>query len=175
MRISCYYGCYALSFAYEEHEAQRGKVPCPRSHRKLATIYHTGSFLSDQRSRRIPGMSSRVQNLRLCRALPLRRLFPCVKGEVAAPTGACKSVLVAMLSQDRRALPAEESDGTGRRPLHATGACITPIVYFGQDTRWDIKGTSCWSEGTAKGPEVPLGLPRAGHTPRAGWTLAPPF
>ena len=73
-----------------------------------------------------------------------------------SPT-ANKSALVAPASQGGAALPAEESDGTSRRSLHATGARIAPIIYFGQDTRWDIKGISCWSEEMAKGPDL---LPR---------------
>lgn len=154
-----------FSFTYEENWSQRGEVPCPRSHSNLVTMHHTGgSFLSDQRSGRVLGTGSSAWDLRLCGALSLRRLLSCVKGKVVspAPTPLPYSLQIRLggpASQGGAALPAEESDGTSRRSLHATGACIAPIIYFGQNTRWDIKGISCWSEETAKGPDLLPGLP----------------
>lgn len=100
-----------------------------------------------------------------CKAVPLGRPFSCVKGKVAFSAGCLQIRRGDPSSRDRTPLPAEESDGTSRRSLHAIGACIAPIIYFGQDTRWDIKGVSCWSEETAKGPELLPGPPGAERTP----------
>lgn len=100
-----------------------------------------------------------------CKAVPLRRLFSCVKGNMASSASSLQACRGGPSSRDCTPLPAEESDGTSRRSLHATGACIAPIIYFGQDTRCDIKGVSCWSEKAAKGPELLLGPPGAASTP----------
>lgn len=89
-----------------------------------------------------------------------------VKGTVASPTRSLRARPGGPASPGRAALPAEESDGTSRRSLHATGACTALIIYFGQDTRWDSTGVSCRSEEAARGQDSSRASRSRVNTPR---------